>query len=714
MENPTLTCPICQTQYECTTYRVCPRDGAPLRTADGVDVGWSGQVIQKRYLVGQLLGAGGMAQVYEGEHLATERKVAIKVVQPRLVSDPAMVERFRQEAQMLALIAHPNVVAVEDFGTLPDGALFMVMELLRGESLHDVLKRDTLDPLVALDIAAQLCEAVQAAHDRNIVHRDIKPGNVHLQRAAGDTTGGVEVKVLDFGIAKMLFAGGGSDLTKAGAVFGTAEYMSPEQAMGKPAEFSSDIYSIGVLLYRMLTGRVPFAAESYLGVLVKQMSDAAVWPEELPTTTGLPPEVRNIVMKSLEKETANRYPSAAAFGAAITDLRKRMESSRPARAVTVDSLRVVEPVPSSRTAGYRVSAPQRAVGGDEEVVEIVPGVYWVGRRVGARLECNSYLRVYRSEGTQLAVLVDPGPPRDLDVIGAKIASVIGSVSHVDFMFINHQDPDVSGNAVAIQQVNPTAHVLCSEDTWRLIHSNGLKPQCYSAVEHFRDLRMRMITGHDVVFVPTPYCHFRGAVMYYDVDSRVLFSGDLFGGLSHDRSLMSLAPEWDDVDVFHQLYMPTGRAVRRAIERVRALDPPPLLIAPQHGALIPSTQIESLLAHLERLPVGLDLEPRGTDAERYRDALNDVIAGLALVAGSEVVRSSVARFADDGTFPGLLAFEDKMFVSRIKLDPLTAARSFLHDLAKALPKNLRPRLALLVDQAEQDHAVRMQDPAFLER
>jgi hypothetical protein len=222
--------------------------------------------------------------------------------------------------------------------------------------------------------------------------------------------------------------------------------------------------------------------------------------------------------------------------------------------------------------------------------------------------------------------------------------------------------------------------------------------------------MRLTTGQEVLFVPTPYCHFRGAVMYYDVESRVLFSGDLFGGLSNDPSLLSMKPAWDGIDAFHQLYMPTGRAVRRAIERVRKLDPAPLLIAPQHGAMIPATQIDALLSHLERLPMGLDLEPRGTDAERYREAINEVIAGLALVAGSEVVRASVARFVGDSTFPGALAFEDGMFLSRIKLDPVTATRAFLSDLARTVPENQRERLAMLVRRAEQDYGVRLQAEA----
>jgi eukaryotic-like serine/threonine-protein kinase len=684
------------------SYRRCPNDGSPLRTPDGKLVGWIGEVVQKRYRIARFLGKGGMAQVYEAEHLATGRLVALKIVEPRLASDPAVLDRFRREAQVLSLIAHPNVVAVEDFGTMPDGALFMVMELLRGRSLQQILDERSLAPMEALDIAEQVCEAVQAAHERGVAHRDIKPGNIFLEKPR--SSGKLLVKVLDFGISKLVDEETSANVTKAGTVFGTPEYMSPQQARGQPADFSSDIYSIGVLLYRMLLGVVPFTGESYMAVLIQHITELAPWPEERAAKLKLPVATRDVVMKALEKIPEQRYPSASAFEQAILSLRSHWSTSYSLVSENVDSVRIPESARPSVSGKFRTGSLQTAKGYDLEIVTLAPDVYWVGRRTGGALECNTYLRVYRSGDKRVSVLIDPGPPRDLHIIGAKIASVIESITEIDMAFINHQDPDVSSNTAAFQKANRRLHVVCSEDTWRLVQLTGLDARHFSAVEHFREGRMRMTTGHEVTFVPSPYCHFRGAVMYYDRASRVLFTGDLFGGLTRSTHLLSRGRNWEGIDTFHQIYMPSNKAVRRTIERIRKLEPSPRILAPQHGAVIPEDQIEDLFAHLEDLPMGMDIDTDAADCGLFRRALNQMILALVDLLGADAVRARLKRFEGDGTFPDLISFENDLTIRDIKIDPKPAAGAVVRELTVAVPAAHMDAWLRAIHEAQTQHGV----------
>lgn len=703
MTLPALHCPLCHAQYPHTTFKRCPHDGTPLLTADGSALGWIGETVQERYRIDRFLGKGGMAQVYEACHLATGRKVAIKIVQPRMATDPAVaLDRFRREAQLLSRITHPNVVAIEDFGSLPDGALFMVMELLQGRSLQQVLDEGDVSPAEAIDIALEVCEAVQAAHESGIAHRDIKPANVFLEtpRSSGERP----VKVLDFGISKLVDERT-TNLTKAGTVFGTPEYMSPQQANGQGADLSSDIYSIGVLLYRMLLGHVPFTGESYLQVLVKHLTEPPPWPAAQAAQRKLPTTTRDILFKALEKRPDDRYPSVAAFAAAIRSLHHRPSStSYSVVKEEVDRVRVRETVPPSSTT-LRTTALRDAKGWDTEVALIAPDVYWVGRRTGSALECNTYLRVFRSGEQRVSVLIDPGPPRDLQVIGQKVASVIGSIAEVDLLFVNHQDPDVSFNTLTFQQLNPNAHVICSEHTWRLIHLMGLEPQQHSAVEHFPDAAMHLVTGHHVAFVPTPFCHFRGAVMLYDTSSRVLFTGDLFGGLSRSKHLLAQDRNWDGVDAFHQIYMPNNQAVRRAIERIRQLDPPPKFLAPQHGVIFGEDQIEDLLAHLEDLPMGMDLQETGELLPSYCEAASELIRFLENLVGADPVRRRLRRFAGDGTFPDLFVFDDDMTIRDIRIEPKAATGALMRELAAVVPKDQMQAWLDAVEAAQRTHGIR---------
>jgi len=261
-------------------------------------------VLSGRYALSEKLGSGGMADVYLARDEALGRLVAVKVLKSALAADAQLVERFRIEAHAAAQLNHPNIVAVYDRG-LAGGAPFIAMEYVRGESLKERLRRDgALAPGDAVRIALQVLSALAAAHACDIVHRDITPYNVLLDERG-------QVKVADFGIARM----GASALTRTGAMLGTSSYLSPEQAQGKPADGRSDLYSLGVVLYEMLTGQVPFRGETDLAVAMQHVSAAPPNPRSL--AAGVSEPLAAVVMKALSKDPRDRFQSTAEFSAAL-------------------------------------------------------------------------------------------------------------------------------------------------------------------------------------------------------------------------------------------------------------------------------------------------------------------------------------------------------------------------------------------------------------
>jgi serine/threonine-protein kinase len=694
-----LVCPLCRATYDDLGTVFCTHDGARLRPFDLREALWLGRNVAGKYRPLRLIGTGGMAEVYEAEDLELDRRVALKVLRPRLAADPRMSERFKQEARLVSLIVHPNVVGIEAFGSLADDALYMVMELLRGQTVADALARGTLDGALGLEVAIQACRGLGAAHRHGVIHRDIKPANLFLHQPEG--MAGVVVKVLDLGIATLLDQDQ-SNLSMTGSVFGTPEYMSPEQALGEAVGPASDVYSLGVTLYQMLLGRRPFFAPSFMGVLAKHITEAPRWPAELARSRGVPAGAEAVVLKAMAKNPEHRYRSMAELEAALGSLREgaTMPSFRAPGVPTSTSIEE----PTRPPASYACVALANAKGGDQEVVEIARGVYWVGRRHGVQLECNTYLRVFRREGTQVALLVDPGPPKDQRLIAAKVAAVIGSLARVDLVFLNHQDPDVASNAAAIQQLNPRAHVLCSEDTWRLVQFYGLNPRTYSAVEDFRGGEMRLATGHSVEFVPTPYCHFRGAVMLYDRESRVLFSGDLLGGVSVSGGMVATDQDWPGVEIFHQLYMPSQRALRNAMERIERLDPPPLVIAPQHGGIVVGERVTAWPRRLAETAVGADMAVDSGEKERYLGVVRDLVGELSRWLGETTTAAVLRRNSSDGSFPNLFVFEDALSVVDFKIQPRAALSGLEEDARAALGAADHPALGRLFAEALARHGL----------
>src|SRR6201996_3754402 len=261
-------------------------------------------LIDGRYRVVRRRGSGGMADVFLAEDQQLGRKVALKLLHRRFAADPDFVERFRREAQSAAGLQHQNVVSVYDRGTFDD-TYYIAMEYLPGRSLKQLIRDEApLDPVRAIDIAIQILKAARFAHRRGVIHRDLKPHNVIVDESD-------HAKVTDFGIARA----GASDMTETGSIMGTAQYLSPEQAQGHAVSAGSDLYSIGVVLYEMLTGRVPFDAESAVTIALKHVSEAP--PPMTVINPSIPAELEQIVMWALNKNPVDRPANADQFITAL-------------------------------------------------------------------------------------------------------------------------------------------------------------------------------------------------------------------------------------------------------------------------------------------------------------------------------------------------------------------------------------------------------------
>ncbi|MGD9570950.1 MAG: Stk1 family PASTA domain-containing Ser/Thr kinase [Thermoleophilia bacterium] len=272
-----------------------------------------GDLVGGRYELGRQLGAGGMARVYLGHDRVLDRRVAVKVLSEPYASDPQFVERFRREASAAAGLNHPNIVAVYDRGEA-DGSYYIVMEYLAGPDLKQVIRRRApLPPLEAIDNAQQILAALGAAHRSDLIHRDVKPQNVLVAEDG-------HLKVTDFGIAR---AGEEADVTEPGSVIGTAQYLSPEQARGGEVTAASDCYAVGIVLYEMLTGRVPFDGGPPVSIAMKQVSDPPVPPGEIEPT--IPPVLEDVVMRALAKRPSERWRTAQDFSRALDEARAEID-----------------------------------------------------------------------------------------------------------------------------------------------------------------------------------------------------------------------------------------------------------------------------------------------------------------------------------------------------------------------------------------------------
>ena len=278
------------------------------------------QLVDNRYRLRQPLGSGGMAEVFLAHDDVLDRDVALKVMSGRYAGDDEFVERFRREAQSAAALSHPNIVSIFDRGEADDGTYYIAMEYLPGGTLKDrILKRGALPPRTAAAVALQIAEALCAAHERDVIHRDIKPHNILI-------TGSGDVKVTDFGIAR---AASSSTMTRTGHILGTAHYISPEQAMGEPVGPASDLYSLGIVLYEMLTGQMPFDADTPLGIAMKHVNGRLVPPQAL--DPEIPDGINAVTVRLLQKDPSDRY---ATDDELIDDLERVVSGLDPSGATT--------------------------------------------------------------------------------------------------------------------------------------------------------------------------------------------------------------------------------------------------------------------------------------------------------------------------------------------------------------------------------------------
>jgi tRNA A-37 threonylcarbamoyl transferase component Bud32 len=295
-------CPTCDESFD-ISISSCPTDGSRLVTFSEPDDDLLGTVLDDRFQIDARIGAGGMGTVYKARQSSIGRDVAVKVIHPARTRNRDAAKRFLREARLASKLTHPNTVVVHDVGQAPTGALYIAMELVRGETLRDAIRRGDLTLDAAIGIGAQLCDALAAAHRLGVIHRDLKPSNVML-------VDGV-VKVLDFGLAKSL-AGDGSttDLTDSNQIMGTPAYISPEMVRGDPLDERSDLYSLGCVLHEMIAGAPPFPAPNTSAVLTRHLDDA-------PPRLAAPPEIVDLVAALLAKKPEERPASAVAVKSAL-------------------------------------------------------------------------------------------------------------------------------------------------------------------------------------------------------------------------------------------------------------------------------------------------------------------------------------------------------------------------------------------------------------
>jgi serine/threonine-protein kinase len=419
-----MECPACHTP-NIDGARFCAKCGALLPatpTEDEADPNL-GTIVGGRFRITAILGEGGMGRVYTGEQQmgTSVRKVAIKMLLAQYAKDPQVVARFMRECGTVSELEHPNTIKVYDFGPTPTNDLYIAMELLTGASLEKVLESGALPPERVDRILSQVCGSLQEAHDKGIVHRDLKPANIYLTTRAGEED---YVKVLDFGIAKRddKHSKAEAKLTQQGTVLGTPPYMSPEQFKGQELDARSDIYSLGVMSYEMLTGRLPFDADTPWAWATQHMTAQPFPFETVPIGSAVPPKMKAGVMRALSKDKALRPQTVKDFYEDFTLGGGR--TSGLGRASVVDPGLAASWVPGSAPGAGPITgaAPLTGAGSRTEISGIAsaPGVY--PSSPGMAVPAGGY-----STGPQVPLPPPPVPRKSNAGLVLGVVAVLGIV-----------------------------------------------------------------------------------------------------------------------------------------------------------------------------------------------------------------------------------------------------------------------------------------------
>jgi eukaryotic-like serine/threonine-protein kinase len=287
----------------------------------GVD-DYIGKTVAKKYLVEQMIGEGGMGKVYKANQIALDKPVVLKVLRQALLSDARTVARFQREAKAASRLNHPNSISVLDFGQTEEGAMYIAMEYVQGRDLHSVLAREwPLPESRVIRIVGQMLSALEDAHSAGVIHRDLKPENIMVEQRRGEPD---FVKVLDFGIAKIIDTTGedGPALTRAGFVCGTPEYMSPEQARGAVLDHRSDLYAVGVILYQLVTGLLPFDSDSAVGFATKHLTEVPPLPSKRRPEAKMTAGMERLIMRAMAKKPDDRPQTAEQFRNELAQLER--------------------------------------------------------------------------------------------------------------------------------------------------------------------------------------------------------------------------------------------------------------------------------------------------------------------------------------------------------------------------------------------------------
>jgi serine/threonine-protein kinase len=317
-------CPQCKTSFDKEDFRVCPFDSAVLTEASAFSDPMIGRTLDGRFRIIEIIGQGGMGAVYKAVHTQMDRICAIKLLAPVSTDRESAIARFRREAKLTSRIDSPNAVTIYDFGEAEPGLLYLAMEYVEGESLADLLARERFLAVDrAVSITNQIARALTAAHSLGIVHRDLKPANIMLTRKNGESE---VVKVLDFGIAKSVIDDHADNLTQTGFILGTPTYMSPEQVMGEAVDSRSDVYSLSIIVYQMLSGRVPFEGDNMRTLMMKRLnSDPRPLREIAPSVTEA---IEHVIMSGLSRDPEMRIADVQTFGAALNDAAAKSADNR--------------------------------------------------------------------------------------------------------------------------------------------------------------------------------------------------------------------------------------------------------------------------------------------------------------------------------------------------------------------------------------------------